>query len=74
MKAREPQQVALSQEKSLNFFADLLNIEIKIVLTLIQVHVWFVFTRPDIVVGHAVSWIKALLPVSVLRAGLYIQT
>lgn len=74
MKAQEQQPIQLSQKNSLKFFENLLNIEIKIVLTLIQVHVWFVFARPDIVLGHAVSWIKALLPVSVLRAGLYIQT
>lgn len=50
------------------------KIKTKTVLTLTQVlGMWFVFTRPDIVLGHAVSGIKALFPVSVLSASLYTQ-
>lgn len=57
------------------FFENLLKMESKIVLTLTLKHaMWFVFTRPDIVLGHAVRGIKVWFPVCVLRAGLYTQT
>lgn len=64
----------LGQKDNIRFLENLPEIKTKVVLTLTWVHVWFVFTRSDRELGHAVSWIKALFPVSVLRAGVYTQT